>query len=116
MIPSFFVFIAPGTALITVPRNDNGQSYVCYSRAGIGGAFAVTTQSVRQDFEGAPDLDIPPAENGIRRESRHVRIPRAARFTHLAVPVVYQLTVRARIAPARPVRYARAAHSRARTA
>jgi hypothetical protein len=34
---------------------------VCYSRDGLGGGFTVESQPVRQDFEGAPDLDIVPA-------------------------------------------------------
>ena len=53
-----------GTARITVPRNAQGAGYVCYSRAGIGDGFAVTTRAVTQEFEGAADLDLPPADNG----------------------------------------------------
>jgi galactose oxidase len=54
-----------GSVTITIPKNQNGASYVCYSRQGFGGkAFEVTTHSVTQDFEGAEDLDIPPARNG----------------------------------------------------
>jgi galactose oxidase len=52
-----------GTVRITVPRNAGGSGYVCYSRAGIDGGFAVTTRTVRQQFEGAADLDIPPCAN-----------------------------------------------------
>jgi hypothetical protein len=37
-----------GTARITVPRNDDGRGYVCYSRNGIDGGFAVTTHAVTQ--------------------------------------------------------------------
>ncbi|MBV8455328.1 MAG: DUF1939 domain-containing protein, partial [Acetobacteraceae bacterium] len=51
-----------GTARITVPRNADGHGYVCYSRTGIDGGFAVTTRAVTQEFEGAADLDLPPAE------------------------------------------------------
>jgi hypothetical protein len=54
-----------GSATVTVPKNNNGLSYVCYSRAGLGGAaFVVTPHAVTQDFEGAEDLDILPALNG----------------------------------------------------
>lgn len=53
-----------GTARITVPRNFNGRGYVCYSRAGIDGGFAVSPLAVRQEFEGSADLDLPPAESG----------------------------------------------------
>ncbi len=51
-----------GTAIITVPRNQNGRGYVCYSRQGLGGAFTATPHPVTQDFEGAVDLDLPPAD------------------------------------------------------
>jgi alpha-amylase len=53
-----------GAVTLTVPRNADGAGYVCYSRAGIGGGFAVTTRAVTQEFEGAPDLDLPPAVAG----------------------------------------------------
>jgi glycosidase len=53
-----------GSVTITVPRNANGLGYVCYSRAGMGGGFDVTTRAVTQDFEGAADLDISPATAG----------------------------------------------------
>jgi alpha-amylase len=52
-----------GRATITAPRNRNGLGFVCYSRAGIGGAFAPTVRSVTQAFDGARDLDIRPADN-----------------------------------------------------
>lgn len=50
-----------GRATIAIPHNVNGQSYVCYSRAGITADFAVTTHRTTQEYEGAADLDIPPA-------------------------------------------------------
>lgn len=53
-----------GSVAITVPQNTSGESYVCYSRAGITGGFTATPQRVRQDFDGAADLDILPATNG----------------------------------------------------
>ncbi|MGA7265939.1 MAG: galactose oxidase-like domain-containing protein, partial [Stellaceae bacterium] len=53
-----------GTARITVPRNADDRGYVCYSRIGIDGGFAIGTRAVTQEFEGAADLDLPPAENG----------------------------------------------------
>jgi alpha-amylase len=52
-----------GRATITIPRNDGGLGYVCYSRAGIGGDFASQGHSVTQDYEGAQDLDIQPADS-----------------------------------------------------
>jgi alpha-amylase len=52
-----------GRATITLPRNTDGLGYVCYSHAGIDGDFAVYGQPVTQDYEGAPDLDIKPAED-----------------------------------------------------
>ncbi|MFP5041630.1 galactose oxidase-like domain-containing protein [Parasediminibacterium sp. JCM 36343] len=53
-----------GNVTITIPQNINGLGYVCYSVDGQGGGFEITTKSVTQDFEGAADLDIPPAQNG----------------------------------------------------
>ena len=54
-----------GAVTINIPKNQNGDSYVCYSRQGLGGpAFEVVSHSVTQDFEGAEDLDIPAATNG----------------------------------------------------
>jgi alpha-amylase len=53
-----------GNVTITIPRNRNGLAYVCYSVAGHGGEFAITSHSVTQDFEGAADLDILPALKG----------------------------------------------------
>jgi alpha-amylase len=52
-----------GRATITVPRNQNGLGYVCYSRGGIHGGFHISAQSVNQTLEGAQDLDIRPADN-----------------------------------------------------
>ena len=50
---------------ITVPSNNAGAGYVCYSRVGFDGVgFDIATLPVTQDFEGAEDLDILPALNG----------------------------------------------------
>jgi alpha-amylase len=51
-----------GRATITIPRNTNGLGYVCYSRAGLVESFSPTGHDVTQVFEGAQDLDIPPAD------------------------------------------------------
>jgi len=53
-----------GWVTLTIPPNNNGNGFVCYSRDGLGGGFAVMPLPVQQDFEGAPDLDILPALNG----------------------------------------------------
>jgi hypothetical protein len=54
-----------GSVTITIPKNQNGSSYVCYSRQGLGGTtFDVVARPVTQEFEGAEDLDILPAING----------------------------------------------------
>ena len=52
-----------GQASITIPKNTGGLGYVCYSREGIGGGFDVAGHDVTQDYEGAQDLDIPPASD-----------------------------------------------------
>jgi alpha-amylase len=53
-----------GSVTINIPPNNNGNGFVCYSRDGLGGGFTWESQTVRQDFEGAPDLDILPALSG----------------------------------------------------
>ncbi len=53
-----------GNVTITIPKNENGLGYVCYSVDGQGGGFEIVSQAVTQDFEGAVDLDILPALNG----------------------------------------------------
>ena len=57
-----------GSVTITIPKNINGGSYVCYSRQGLGGTpFEMVSRAVTQDIEGAEDLDIPAA---YKRQSR----------------------------------------------
>jgi alpha-amylase len=53
-----------GRATFTVPRNDNGQSYLCFSRANYGQAFALAQRATTQTFFGASDLDLGPIANG----------------------------------------------------
>ena len=54
-----------GSVTITIPKNVNGSSYVCYSRQGFGGrSFEAVAHSVTQVFEGAADLDVLPALGG----------------------------------------------------
>ncbi len=52
-----------GMATITIPRNDNGKSYVCFSRVGYSQGFALQRRTTTQTFFGAADLDTGPAEN-----------------------------------------------------
>jgi alpha-amylase len=54
-----------GVVTIGVPPNDNGMGYVCYSRTGYGQPFSLRPQMVTQVFEGADDLDIGPAQEGV---------------------------------------------------
>jgi alpha-amylase len=55
-----------GNATFTIPSNAfrGGQSYLCFSRAGVGGAIPVHERSTTQVFFGAADLDTPPAHSG----------------------------------------------------
>ena len=53
-----------GQASFTIPRNNNGQSYLCFSRAGYGQGFSLRQRPTTQTFFGATDLDTGPAENG----------------------------------------------------
>lgn len=50
-----------GTATITIPRNNNGLGYVCYSRQNVGEAIRISSHPITQTFFGAEDLDIEPA-------------------------------------------------------
>ncbi|HEY0073897.1 MAG TPA: alpha-amylase domain-containing protein [Abditibacteriaceae bacterium] len=52
-----------GNVTIGIPPNNGGTGYVCYSRDGQGGSFSPPTYSVTQEFAGASDLDIKPADN-----------------------------------------------------
>jgi alpha-amylase len=55
---------ASGQVTLTIPRNADGHGFVCYSVPGIGSTFSAGASSVTQVFEGAPDLDIKPAQAG----------------------------------------------------
>jgi alpha-amylase len=52
-----------GRATCNIPRNQNGQSYLCFSRTGYAQAFSLNRRPTTQIFFGAPDLDTGPAEN-----------------------------------------------------
>jgi alpha-amylase len=54
---------AEGAATFTIPSNafEAGQSYLCFSRAGIGGANSFVARPTTQTIFGAADLDVPPA-------------------------------------------------------
>ena len=53
-----------GQVTITVPRSDQGDGYVAYSRLYSGSSTFPTPQlAVTQEFAGADDLDIKPADN-----------------------------------------------------
>lgn len=61
-----------GMASFTIPRNDNGQSYLCFSRAGYGQPFALNRRTTTQTFFGAPDLDRRPAENNVEVQAGRI--------------------------------------------
>lgn len=52
-----------GQATITIPADVNGGGYVCYSWQGYSGGFSTSGSSVTQEYAGAQDLDIKPADN-----------------------------------------------------
>ncbi|HEY3412675.1 MAG TPA: alpha-amylase family glycosyl hydrolase [Armatimonadota bacterium] len=56
-----------GNATITIPANAGGAGYVCYARDGITGPphAAAGPRETTQEFAGATDLDIRPAEMGV---------------------------------------------------
>lgn len=55
-----------GSATFTIPSNafQSGQSYLCFSRAGIDRRPATARRSTTQVFFGADDLDIPALRDG----------------------------------------------------
>lgn len=56
-----------GSVTITIPKNAGGAGYVCYARAGITGPAHDPAPSAEttQEYAGATDLDIRPAEVGV---------------------------------------------------
>jgi alpha-amylase len=57
---------AQGGVTLMIPPNASGLGYVCYSVAGINPPpVAPAAIPVTQVFEGAEDLDIKPAQNGV---------------------------------------------------
>ncbi len=46
---------------LVIPKNQNGNGYVCYARSGQLKAFSPAPRPTTQDYEGAADLDIKPA-------------------------------------------------------
>jgi alpha-amylase len=46
---------------LTIPRNENGQGYVCYSRPAQLKPFSPAARETSQLFDAAADLDIQPA-------------------------------------------------------
>jgi alpha-amylase len=61
-----------GKVTITLPRNDNGAGYVCYSRLGYAQGFALNRRTTTQTFFGAADLDTGPAANGLKVQAGRV--------------------------------------------
>lgn len=51
-----------GKATITIPANVNGNGYVAYAEAGITGGFSPAPRETTQEYAGAADLDIRPAD------------------------------------------------------
>lgn len=50
---------------LNLPGNGNGQGYVAYSVAGFSGGFDAPHTQTTQEYAGATDLDIKPAEPGV---------------------------------------------------
>jgi alpha-amylase len=53
---------ASGSAIFTIPINAGGSGYVAYSVSGKTGGFAPRVSAITQEYAGASDLDIPPAD------------------------------------------------------
>lgn len=52
-----------GNATIDLPVATNGMGYCAYSVTGYGGGFTPNTYATKQEYAGASDLDIKPADN-----------------------------------------------------
>lgn len=52
-----------GNVALDLPVAKNGAGYCCYAPAGQTGSFAAPTLSTTQEYAGASDLDIKPADN-----------------------------------------------------
>lgn len=74
-----------GAATFTIPSNafSGGQSYLCFSHAGIDSPNQVTGRATTQTIFGAPDLDVMPALN-TRATAAHIT---AARNTEIQVAI-----------------------------
>jgi hypothetical protein len=57
-------------ATFTLPPNDNGKGYVCFSRTGYGQSFSLQRRTTTQTFFGAADLDTNPAHNQQQQAGR----------------------------------------------
>ncbi|MBV9769633.1 MAG: hypothetical protein JOZ32_08685 [Bryobacterales bacterium] len=61
-----------GEATFTIPRNVNGQSYLCFSRPDYGQPFSLNQIPTVQTFFGAADLDTGPAQNGSSAKANRI--------------------------------------------
>ena len=52
-----------GNATLSLPTATGGNGYVCYAPVGISGGFTPTAVATTQEYAGAQDLDIKPADN-----------------------------------------------------
>lgn len=52
-----------GQVNMSLPVATNGLGYCCYAPAGINGSFTAPLTATNQEYMGATDLDIPPADN-----------------------------------------------------
>jgi len=77
-----------GRASFVIPSNafQSGQSYLCFSRAGIGAAFELQPRATTQTFFGADDLDIASLRNGAHEMGR-VHVARNSKLNAVFHPV-----------------------------
>ncbi|WP_165864355.1 alpha-amylase family glycosyl hydrolase [Capsulimonas corticalis] len=52
-----------GNVTLALPAAVSGNGYVCYAPAGVSGGFTVSGVATTQEYAGAQDLDIKPADN-----------------------------------------------------
>jgi alpha-amylase len=52
-----------GNVTLNLPTATNGMGYVAYAPAGMSGSFTAPQLSTTQEYAGASDLDIKPADN-----------------------------------------------------
>lgn len=61
---------ASGQVTFDMPVATNGNGYSCYAPVGLGGSLTAPQNSTTQEYDGAQDLDIKPADSTLNQVCR----------------------------------------------